>query len=216
MGAEAHNEIEFYTTHLPGGTIVEIGAGRYEGQSSHWFLNFVKDKPQYTFYCIEKDLGTYQDVVKMKEALGVTNAHIWNDSWEAMADIPTKLNYVYLDNFDYIPLGCENADWMLAQIENYKKWGVDLNNENSAAAHLQQAQLAITMADTNCIILFDDTFKLEETTTHTFVPYITPDMTGWYGKGATAVPWLIEQGWRLLPKDLCVRGRDDWTALANF
>ena len=51
-----------------------------------------------------------------------------------------------------------------------------------------------------CIIQFDDTHFDQK----------------WVGKGATAVPWLLAQGWYVLPQHFDPWTSDDYVALSNF
>jgi len=73
-------------------------------------------------------------------------------------------------------------------------------------------------AHERCLILFDDTYKIEET--ETFADNIAKGRraghkysNGWFGKGATAIPWLEQNGWRVLPR--VEWPRDDYVFLTN-
>lgn len=70
------------------------------------------------------------------------------------------------------------------QIARYQEFGLVMNNANSQQAHLDQAKLIAEVAADRCVIHFDDTR--------------TWDAKTFDGKGGTAVPWLLAQGWRLL------------------
>ena len=63
---------------------------------------------------------------------------------------------------------------MISEYDNH-------SNAKCVQVHLQQAQMIAKLAADKCIIQFDDTYgNIDE---HLM------------GKGATAVPWLLENGW---------------------
>jgi hypothetical protein len=70
-----------------------------------------------------------------------------------------------------------------------------MTNENSEKAHLTQAQLIVPYAADCCIVHLDDTFLQNDR---------------WHGKGATAVPWLIDNNWKI------VYSYSNTVALSNF
>ena len=79
--------------------------------------------------------------------------------------------------------------------KRYRELGVDMNNTNSQQAHLLQAQMCNLNAQDRCVIQLDDTFKRGDT---------------WTGKGGTAVPYLVDQGWKI------VYTHEQSVALINF
>ena len=106
-----------------------------------------------------------------------------------------KICYAYLDNFDYIYDPNNLPWWVEGQIKRYSELGVEMNNTNSQHAHLLQATLCNIIAQDRCVIQLDDTWKTKET---------------WTGKGGTAVPYLIDQGWK------AVYTNERSVALINF
>lgn len=155
------------------------------------------------------------------------------DTMSIIDNIDKPIGFAYLDSFDYIPPDSEEADWMINMINNYRRSGITLTNENSARIHLEQTKLISSKSAEKCVIMFDDTWRISTGTT--FSPSIckeqpwrisalenegisiTKESTDWYGKGATSVPWLISQGWSLIPHiPSDNRPRDDWTALKNW
>jgi len=102
-----------------------------------------------------------------------------------LTDFPKgeKIKFAYLDNFDYIPPGYENQGWIHAQQRDYATIGLEMNNGNSMATHLAQAKLVEANAAPFCEILIDDTFM---------------ENGSYSGKGGTAVPWLLDNGYELI------------------
>ena len=106
-----------------------------------------------------------------------------------------KICYAYLDNFDYIYDPNNLPWWVEGQIKRYQQLGVEMNNTNSQHAHLLQAKMCVANAQDRCVIQLDDTFKHGNT---------------WSGKGGTAVPYLVDQGWKI------VYTHEQSVALINF
>ncbi len=221
MGASAYDIIMDYNHILDGCAVVEVGSnelGPYGEGSSTFFAGFLLNKPNATFYTIDINSCTQRGLDRFARMMPGRYNVITGDAIQMLDQVQEPIAFAYLDNFDYIPPGYEDADWMVEMIKNYRnQWGVELTNENSAAAHLAQTKKVVDKAADRCVILFDDTWHIY-TGGRSFAGAVKPgtDNQGWYGKGATAVPWLIEQGWHVLPKYKDPRPRDDWTALCNW
>ena len=121
----------------------------------------------------------------------------WTQSYQ-----DSKIRVLYLDNFDWIYYEPENMPpWVQKQIMRYASFDLIMNNENSQKAHLEQTKLIASVAAEKCVIHFDDTRLVP---THENTP------RHFDGKGGTAVPWLVSQGWRVL------YGDNSNIACANF
>ena len=105
--------------------------------------------------------------------------------------------FAYLDNFDWTwpntwPIHVEEQTNLYKDTLN-----LELSNVNSQAAHLAQTELLLPFMSDRSIFLFDDTYTENGKLT---------------GKGGTAVPFLLEQGWTVIPSVTT-----DWSiALSNF
>lgn len=208
-------------------SILEIGSGylqKHSGDgSTQFFSDFVQANLDSYFYSIDTNKDMYEWNEKQKAARGLERVHFYNGNYKkVLADLNTKFDFIYLDNFDYEPPGCEDHDWMVEQKKSYlNDYNIELNNANSAAAHLEQTEFVLNFVKDKCMIVFDDTFLIEQTHTHAYnieqgkkKGFTYPDR-GWYGKGATAVPFLIDKGWKAIDSFLLF-GRDDYVALKNF
>ena len=193
MGARAHHFILKYLDQLEG-AIVEIGAGRGEG-STDFFAGLVVGQTQFTHYSVDFDpeafkvMKLYSDQIPNSYSYCMTGEEFLRDH------LKQKICYAYLDNFDYIYDPDNLPWWVEGQIKRYSELGVEMNNANSQRAHLTQAQLCADMAQDRCVIQFDDSWKQDNK---------------WTGKGGTAIPYLIDCGWKV------VYTNEHTVALINF
>ena len=193
MGARAHQFILKYIDQLEG-AIVEIGAGRGEG-STDFFAGLVVGCTQFTHYSVDFDSEAYSVMKQYSDRIDNCHAYCLTGEEFLRNRLDEKICYAYLDNFDYIYDPDNLPWWVEGQIKRYQELGVVMNNTNSQHAHLLQAQLCVKKAQDHCVIQLDDTFKRGNT---------------WTGKGGTAVPYLVDQGWKI------VYTHEQSVALINF
>lgn len=182
MGAQAYKIIEQLADNITD-DVIEIGSERGEG-STTYFKTFCKDK--HNFYTVDLDNTVYKNA---KNIVGSNAYHMTGEKFltEKYPNLSGKISFAYLDNFDYIFPEIEGRDFVKEQIEQYKEYGIEMNNHNSELAHLKQAQLVHKHASDMCFILFDDTYI---------------DHTGEYsGKGGMAIKWLLENGWKIMNEE---------------
>ena len=217
MGALAHSAIGNYREYIGEGVAVEVGCsvpGKIS--SSEWFGKyFAKEGIDFHGYEIVPNIvGTLN-----KHFSSYERVHFHNQDWkQGFAELTAPIAFAHLDAFDYIPPGLEDSQMIKRQKPLYKARGIELTNANSEAFHLELAQWVHERAADRCLILFDDTYKIEET--QTFKQHIVQGRRkghtyedGWFGKGRTAIPWLETQGWKMLPK--IDWPRDDWAIMTN-
>lgn len=100
-----------------------------------------------------------------------------------LAEFADEIQLAYLDNFDFVFPEIEGLDWVDGQISEYRALGYEMSNDNSMSAHLAQAKLVHERSFVDTVVLFDDTYMLDGRL---------------HGKGATAVPWMLDHGWALI------------------
>jgi hypothetical protein len=224
MGASAHVLLDKYKDQVSNLNILEIGAEPLFHESgdgsTKYFADFVQSNPSATLTSIDLNTDMYEGNIEYIEEHNLQRINCYNTDYTNIVE--GKYGFIYLDNFDYLPPGCETDDWCVRQQQTYiQEYGVECTNENSAKAHLEQAWYLQDYVADRCVILFDDTFLIEQCGTHE--PgfqrgrnngFTYPE-SGWYGKGATAVPWLMDNGWTLF-ETYAIGPRDDWTALCNW
>jgi hypothetical protein len=185
MGARNHHLISRYLDQLKG-AIVEIGAGRGEG-STDFFAGIAAARPEFQYHSVDFDPEAHKIINRYKNHIANMHAHqLRGEDFLADHILPTgeKICWAYLDNFDWNYYEGEPPMYVQRQIARYQEFGLVMNNANSQQAHLDQAKLVAAAAAERCVIHFDDTR--------------TWDGVAFDGKGGTAVPWLLSQGWHLL------------------
>lgn len=196
MGARSHYYILNHLFDLEG-SIVEIGCGRGEG-STDFYAGLVVGCKKFIHHAVDFDNEAYAVAKNYSELIKNSHAHMMTGEDFLRLVFPQlnqKICYAYLDNFDYNFNPAEPPWWVNEQIKRYAEYGIEMNNQNSEQAHLEQAQLIVPHAADKCIIHLDDTFE---------------NAGRWRGKGARAVPWLIDNNWKIVYTYL------NTVALSNF
>jgi ABC-type transport system involved in cytochrome c biogenesis ATPase subunit len=181
MGAQAYRMLPKFCTGLQG-AIVEVGSERGEGSTT--FLRELASVMNSPFYSVDIQAEPY----RMTGEAFLT--------WM----FPTygqKICLAYLDNFDWTYDAIKNERWLHEQVAQYAELGIIMNNENSQAAHLQQAQLVAKYAADQCLILFDDTWPVLG--------------AHWDGKGGSAALWLWNNGWKVISQSVPIYPGEETT-----
>jgi hypothetical protein len=195
MGARLHTKLLEYLPYLDDGVLLEIGSDRGEG-STQFFAGLVYGTNR-ELYAVDPSDFVAANVMQYEPYIeNFTFTQTTGENFLSTFD--KRICYAYLDNYDY-------NSWEDSPKDTWEDWVVEMVNEydNHSNAkciqvHLQQAQMIDNLAADKCIIHFDDTYgNLDE-----FL----------LGKGAAAVPWLIENGWHTI--DVSDEG-GSWI-LANF
>lgn len=162
------------------GAVLEIGSDRHEG-STEYFNNICK-KNNVKFYSVDCEQSAHDRARSIigDRAFKAKGEDFLDSLW--LAD--QKFSYVFLDNFDFFIPGVGDPKNLVEIYKNYEKLGMDVSNESSRQAHLLQAQKVQQYMMDDAIIGFDDTWQ-------------KPDGT-FDGKGGTAVPWLLQNGYTIL------------------
>ena len=227
MGASAYTKFKTVMDEFERGVVLEIGGSKIgeNDNSTQWFLDLLgradsTHPGRFQFFCIDKDVETVNSINTYITRMGYSNSIAFPANFSNLLDLLTSLHgngmpiiFLYMDGFDYPPPGCEDHDWFIQQKEKYKANGTELTLENSADFHLISTTFQ-ELVHVDGYIMFDDTFRIEETETHKSglergrANGRNYPETGWYGKGMKAVPVLEDMGWKLLPKEGIKR--DDW------
>ena len=179
MGAKQFTIIE--SLEPTGDCVIEIGSERGDG-STEYFYNYCK-KNKLDFYTIDFNPTIIENVKN----------HGWGIPYCMMGEefmmytfpkLNKKIWFAYLDNYDWTWEGSDEWDWVKAQKQEYLDLGIRLKNEECRRVHLEQAIEINKYLVPGGYILIDDTWETE---------------TGYEGKGGTVVPYLLNNGYVLVP-----------------
>lgn len=183
MGAKLHTKILDYLPSLAEGILLEIGSDRGEG-STQFFAGLVYGTDR-ELYAVDPSDVVEKNVKYLVNK--ISNMYFFKNTGENfLQNFDKKIAYAYLDNYDWNSWEDEPVEtwepWVVEMINEYTLRGEKHSNEKCKQVHLFQTKLIVALASKRCIIQFDDTYgNLDE---HLL------------GKGAYAIPWLIEQGWK--------------------
>ena len=175
----AFQVIEKYK-HLIKSSVLEVGSDRFEGSTAHF--NDVCRGINKPFYSVDVEPGANdraKSIIGDKAYLMKGEDFIRN----VVPTLNTKFSFVFLDNFDFL-IKSFKWEWEDHTKNVYDKLGMQLNNENSQSTHLEQTKLILPYLEEDGIIGFDDTWQKANGT--------------FDGKGGTAVPWLIQNGFHVI------------------
>jgi hypothetical protein len=195
MGACAYIKLLKYLPYLSNGALIEIGGDR--GESSTKFFAGLVCGTNRKFYSIDPSEYVAQGINQYKSYLD--NFWYYQTTGENfLKNFNEPIAYAYLDNYDYNNWEHQPKDtwedWVVEMIDEYDNH----SNKKCHQVHLEQTKKIVELAANRCIIQFDDTYgNLED-----FL----------LGKGATAIPWLIDNGWKVID---VIEDGGGWT-LANF
>jgi hypothetical protein len=164
--------------------VLEIGSDRGEGSTGFW-AEYSKNH-ETEFFTVDFNKWVYG---RAKDAIeGYDNCIAFQakgedfiDSWFTKNKM--KVRVAYLDNYDWWwkTLTPESEHIRFGE-EYYTPYGLSLNNDASQEAHRKQSELLLPHLAEDSWIIFDDTWSTGK---------------GWNGKGGTAVPFLLEHGYKL-------------------
>lgn len=167
------------------GSILEI-SGILPAGSSEFFAGLVAGLPQYTFVVTNWSESIFEN--RLAElAKRIPTVKAFNEKGETFLSstfpkLSLKVGYAYLDGIEWD--NGETQPWDASIEEVYKLNGITLSNEASAKSHLDQIKLLMPHFTKKAIVQFGNTTKLEN--------------GKWTGKGSTAIPFLLENGWKVL------------------
>ena len=158
--------------------IVEVGCSReiIEGQNSTKSIIAFAEKFGYSFLGIDLDEN---NIKSLERDFNHTNAKwIAGKGEEVLEDLNFNISAIYLDAYDIV-----HPNHSFIRQSKYKeKYGDEINKNGCYKMHLEASINVADKIDKNGIIGIDDTWKVNN---------------GWEGKGALAIPWLENHGWKV-------------------
>ncbi len=177
MGARAFTLLALYKPDP--GYLVEVGSDRGEG-STAWLYDYAQ-RTGLSF--LTADI----DPVRVESADKLAPGSARHMEGQDLLRKTEPISVAYLDGFDIIPDGGDDAGFILDQRERYRVLGHPFGNRFSHAAQLAEAEALEPRTTPRCAVICDDTFE---------------GPNGWEGKGAKAVPFLLDKGFRVTDTDM--------------
>jgi hypothetical protein len=160
---------------LAGKVIIEVGSVReyLRGQNSTGFFMELCKKHNMKLISVDMDPECSQNVHKEAEKLNFDNYEAITMKGEDYLESIDSFDYLYLDGFDFY-----HNHHSAKRQEKYKKiLNTEITDEGSWKSHLDMVKAVYKKAKDHSLICIDDV--LSETK----------------GKGCTAIPFLIKNGW---------------------
>jgi len=161
-------------------SLIEIGSVREDisGQnSSEHFINLCKLLDM-KFISIDIDKECSDNVLKLCKENNFNNYEIYTMKGEDYLKQIDTFDYIYLDGYDY-----DHGNHSKKRQDKYKNiLGKEINNEDSHNSHLEMVKNISHKGSKNSLICIDDVISDN------------------YGKGVKAVPYLLNDNWKILEK----------------
>ena len=180
MGDIFKQSSDFYPTQcMDNSVIVEIGNDRGEGSTSYY--SELASKYNTKLYAVDviRD-PSYRFNHLLNVEWFIEEGSVWTQ--EIFPTFNKSISCLYLDNFDYIWDINEISQWIQDQINDYKKRGIIMNNENCEVEHLAQMINLIHYMIPGGIVVCDDTFEHNGC---------------WIGKSGAVVIYLLVNGYKI-------------------
>lgn len=168
-----------------GSCIVEIGCVRDQsqfesGDNSTVYFDRLSQKHGYGFFSVDfsKDSIAYSRKI-------VGGRAVQSDGAVFLKDFQSRIGILYLDNFDVVYNDKHKASLLSRVGTAYEDNNEELSNQRSAEVHLEQLKAALPKMTEVHYIGIDDTMIRDG---------------GWWGKGATCVPYLESLGYRIMAR----------------
>jgi hypothetical protein len=170
--------------------VIEIGSDRDAG--STYQIAKLADRYRLNFTTVDIDINATARAGKIIRKI--------NEDFKAVNDFGEKflsefigpIRLVYLDAFD-IP-----GDWHSQKvIDSYHDKNLQMTLENCHKMHYDCAVSISEKMPVGGFVCFDDVNPVDDSGNLIF-DRVSPDYRKWSGKGATAIPFLIEKGFEII------------------
>lgn len=164
-------------------SVVEVGSER--GVGSTYYMAKYCDENNLSFYTIDPSTESNASAKKILGKFKSNKLQAVKAKGEDFLNgfEKQKIVLAYLDGFDVVfPGHIHSQD----RIDAYASWGIDLmkdGNRLSAEVHLETTKYIYQNVVKGGVIAFDDTYWENDE---------------WFGKGKTAIPFLLKNGYELV------------------
>jgi hypothetical protein len=170
--------------------IIEVGSQREAGSTLYFGL--LSKENNFEFHTVDLNNETTEAAMRIVNGISKDFKAI-NDFGEKYLDnYSGPIALVYLDAFDI------DGDWHSNNLRDwYKSAGTTLNNENCWKMHLDCAIAIKDKIVPGGYVVFDDVNPVDEKGDLILKP-VAEDYNLWSGKGKTAIPYLLDNGFVLI------------------
>ena len=189
MGSKPYTKLEnINLTINQNNVVLEIGSEQGEG-SSLWLHEWSK-KHNIEFYSVDVDPRERNQAHPEINWVVASSGSDWCKN--TLPSLNKKIKILYLDNFDWIWNTVDIPTYAQKQIEAYSKRGIIMNNQNCQEEHRLQLEYCLPYLDEQSVVIMDDTYYTR-----------TNELSG---KCATAIPLLIQHGFKIHGTECATRG----------
>ena len=187
MGVKPYTNLEnINLTTNQNNIAVEIGSENGEG-SSVWLYTWAKQH-NIEFYSVDVEHRIRERTYPEINWVVTSSGSDWCK--HILPGLNKKIKVLYLDNFDWIWNSSSIDPHIQLQINAYKSRGVVMNNQNCQEEHRLQVEYCLPYLDEQSVVIMDDTFY----------------NSSWDGKCATAIPLLLQNGFKIHGTEYATRG----------
>jgi hypothetical protein len=170
--------------------IIEIGSDRDAG--STYQIAKLADRYGLNFTTVDIDKKATSRAGKIIGKINRDFKAVNDYGEKVLSEFTSPIRFVYLDAFD-IP-----GDWHSREvIESYRDRNLQMTLENCHKMHYDCAVSISSKMPVGGFVCFDDVNPVDDQGKLIF-DRVPPDYKKWSGKGATAIPFLIENGFEVI------------------
>jgi hypothetical protein len=170
--------------------VVEIGSDRNAGSTYH--IAKLTNRYALNFITVDIDKKATARAEKILKKINKKFLAINDYGEEYLKKFNSPIWLVYLDAFDIPGL------WHTREvIDSYNNRNIKLTLENCHKMHYECAVSICGKMSVGGFVCFDDVNPVDDSGNLIF-DRVSPDYKLWSGKGATAIPYLIENGFELI------------------
>lgn len=185
------NRIKNYLSSVNEQTFIyEVGSQREAG--STLYLSHLANSSSSMFYTFDLNAQTTNAARNIVKSVDPRFNAINGFGERLLSEVTTPIHLLYLDAFDI------EGDWHSQELKEwYLDKGVSLDNQNCWKMHRECIQNSLDNLPVNCFVAFDDVNPVTEDGKLIFEK-VKSDHAHWSGKGTTAIPYMLENGFSLI------------------
>jgi hypothetical protein len=184
------NELSIFSSAKEGEYVLEIGSDRNAGSTFH--ISKLAQKYRLNFTTVDIDGDATSRADRIIKNINQDFRAVTDYGENFLHEFTSPVRLVYLDAFD-IPGSWHSEDVM----KTYKDRNLALTLENCHKMHYDCAVSIASKMPVGGFVCFDDVNPVDDSGNLIF-DRVSPDYKKWSGKGATAIPFLIEKGFEII------------------